>query len=114
MCPVILTSTSAKYYNNKLYLSSSSSTMIFDDADIPALKTLRNENSGVESKNPSLPVDHSQPKEGTLENLLVWARNRKNDVMIESVRPKKAGTFHHVGAKSVRRMWLKSLGNSGG
>ncbi|GKD53210.1 reverse transcriptase domain-containing protein [Tanacetum coccineum] len=40
MCPIVLTSANAKYYNNKLYLSSSSSTLIFDDADIPAVKAL--------------------------------------------------------------------------
>ncbi|GJV44870.1 replication protein A 70 kDa DNA-binding subunit C-like protein [Tanacetum coccineum] len=72
MCPIILTSTTAKYYNDKLYLSISSSTMIFDDAEIPTLKTLRlYENIGVESKNPSLNVNLSQPMEGTLENLLI-------------------------------------------
>ncbi|GKA36290.1 reverse transcriptase domain-containing protein, partial [Tanacetum coccineum] len=27
-------------------------------------------------------VDHSQPKDGTLENLLIWSRNRKNDVRL--------------------------------
>ncbi|GJY76035.1 replication protein A 70 kDa DNA-binding subunit C-like protein [Tanacetum coccineum] len=27
-------------------------------------------------------VDHSQPKDGTLENLLIWAQNRKNDVSL--------------------------------
>ncbi|GJY10516.1 ATP-dependent DNA helicase PIF1-like protein [Tanacetum coccineum] len=27
-------------------------------------------------------VDHSQPKDGTLKNLLIWARNRKNDVRL--------------------------------
>ncbi|GKF63429.1 nucleic acid-binding, OB-fold protein, partial [Tanacetum coccineum] len=26
-------------------------------------------------------VDYSQPREGTVENLLLWARNRKNDCM---------------------------------
>nr|GEZ77560.1 hypothetical protein [Tanacetum cinerariifolium] len=75
-------------------ISQISSAMIFDDAEIPTLKTLSlYENSGVNSKNPSLHVDLSQPKKGTLENLLMWARNRKNDsatfhcqVMIESVR----------------------------
>ncbi|GJW20637.1 replication protein A 70 kDa DNA-binding subunit C-like protein [Tanacetum coccineum] len=40
MCPIVLTSANAKYYNNKLYLSSSSSTLIFYDADIPAVKAL--------------------------------------------------------------------------
>nr|GEU81531.1 hypothetical protein [Tanacetum cinerariifolium] len=77
--------------NLDFYLASHSSfTMIFDDAEIPALKTLRfYENSGVNPKNPSLPVDLSQPRVGTLEKLLMWARNRKNDVMIESTRTKK-------------------------
>ncbi|GJV79454.1 hypothetical protein Tco_1515324 [Tanacetum coccineum] len=27
-------------------------------------------------------VDYSQPKDGTLENLLIWARNQKNDVRL--------------------------------
>ncbi|GJV06195.1 replication protein A 70 kDa DNA-binding subunit C-like protein [Tanacetum coccineum] len=62
MCRVILTSTIAKYYNDKLYLSRSSSTINFDDAEIHTLKTLRlYENSGAKSKNPSLLVDLSQP-----------------------------------------------------
>nr|GEX94596.1 hypothetical protein [Tanacetum cinerariifolium] len=75
MCPVVVTSTSVKFYNNKLYLSSSSSTMIFDDAEIPALKTLRlYENSGVTPKNASLVVDLSQPRIGTLENLLMGCK----------------------------------------
>ncbi|GKD93127.1 replication protein A 70 kDa DNA-binding subunit C-like protein [Tanacetum coccineum] len=74
MCPVVVISTSAKFYNNKLYLSSSSSTMIFDDAEIPTLKTLRlYENSGVAPQNASLAVNLSQPRVGTLENLLIWA-----------------------------------------
>ncbi|GJZ40062.1 reverse transcriptase domain-containing protein, partial [Tanacetum coccineum] len=86
---------------NKLYFSSSSSTMIFDDPEIAALKTMRlYEKSGVNSKNPSFPVDHSQPMVGTIENLLMWAQNRKNDsatfhcqVMIESVRTRKGWNF---------------------
>ncbi|GJW14020.1 hypothetical protein Tco_0018153 [Tanacetum coccineum] len=63
MCLVIVISTSAKFYNNKLYLSSSSSTMIFYDAEIPALKTLRlYENSGVAPQNASLAVNLLQPR----------------------------------------------------
>ncbi|GKA95360.1 hypothetical protein Tco_0817398 [Tanacetum coccineum] len=69
----------------KLYLSRSSSTMIFDDADIPAVKALMTNMpaSVEESKKFSVPVDHSTPREGTLENLLMWARNWKNDVCSE-------------------------------
>nr|GEZ77559.1 hypothetical protein [Tanacetum cinerariifolium] len=72
MCPVVVSK-----HAHKLYLSSSSSAMIFDDAEIPALKTLSlYENSGVNSKNPSLHVDLSQPKKGTLENLLMGATRK--------------------------------------
>ncbi|GJU47520.1 replication protein A 70 kDa DNA-binding subunit C-like protein [Tanacetum coccineum] len=102
----------------KLYLSSGSSTMIFDDAEIPALKTLRlYENSGVDSKTPSLPVDLSQPREGTLENLLMWARNRKNDVhsflsheMIKSARTRKGWNFPSCGRKNYRKGVTRKLG----
>ncbi|GJX99300.1 DNA helicase PIF1, ATP-dependent [Tanacetum coccineum] len=74
MCPIVLTSANAKYYNNKLYLSSSSSTMIFDDADIPAVKSLMTNMpaSVEESKKFSVPIDHSAPREATLENLLIY------------------------------------------
>ena len=38
--------------------------------------------SGVKQRKESVPVDYSIPKPGTLENVLMWARNRKNDVLI--------------------------------
>ncbi|GJU20076.1 replication protein A 70 kDa DNA-binding subunit C-like protein [Tanacetum coccineum] len=79
MCVVVLTAMSAKDYNNKLYLSCSSSTIIYDDDDIPCLHELKTENICVEPTKAALAVDCSQPKEGTLENLLIWARNRKNN-----------------------------------
>ncbi|GKC24369.1 replication protein A 70 kDa DNA-binding subunit C-like protein, partial [Tanacetum coccineum] len=56
-----------------------SSTLIFDDADIPALKELRSENSGMELTKEVMPVEYSESREGTLENLLMWARNQRND-----------------------------------
>ncbi|GJT12703.1 hypothetical protein Tco_0859745 [Tanacetum coccineum] len=85
MCAAVLTAMSAKDYNNKLYLSCSSSTIIYDDDDIPCLHELKTENSCVEPTKAALAVDCSQPKEGTLENLLIWARNRKNNG--ETTRP---------------------------
>nr|GEW03221.1 hypothetical protein [Tanacetum cinerariifolium] len=39
--PVVLTSMSVKLYNNMLYLSSSSPTLIIDDDGIPALKQMK-------------------------------------------------------------------------
>ncbi|GKC67513.1 replication protein A 70 kDa DNA-binding subunit C-like protein [Tanacetum coccineum] len=80
MFAIVLTSMSAKNYKNKLYLSGSSSTVIYDDENIPAWQELKTEISVIESNVDVLPADCSQPKEGTLENVLIWAQNHKNDV----------------------------------
>nr|GEV91961.1 UBN2 domain-containing protein [Tanacetum cinerariifolium] len=79
MCAIVLTSMSAKTYNNKLYLSSTSSTVIYDNDDIPSPRELKTVTSLVEPNKEVMVVDYSQPREGTVENLLLWARNRKND-----------------------------------
>ncbi|GKE19947.1 nucleic acid-binding, OB-fold protein [Tanacetum coccineum] len=72
----------AGMYN--LYFLRSSSTMIFHDADIPGVKALitNMSASSEESKKLFVPVDHSALREGTLENLLMWTPNRKNDTAI--------------------------------
>ncbi|GJY75568.1 ribonuclease H-like domain-containing protein [Tanacetum coccineum] len=72
---------SASCLLDKLYLSSGSSTQIMDDHQIPALKALKAQNSHgeVSLSQASVHADYSQAKEVTLENLLIWARNRKND-----------------------------------
>ncbi|GJT14443.1 DNA helicase PIF1, ATP-dependent [Tanacetum coccineum] len=77
MCAIVLTSMTAKTYNNKLYLLSTSSTVIYD---IPSLHELKSVTSLVEPQKEMMMEDSSQPREGTVENLLVWARNHKNDV----------------------------------
>ncbi|GJW12561.1 reverse transcriptase domain-containing protein [Tanacetum coccineum] len=69
---------------HKLYLSISSLTLIYDDDDIPFLQKLNTENSSVKPTKAALAANCSQPKEGTLENLLIWARNRKNNVCMFS------------------------------
>nr|GEV07796.1 hypothetical protein [Tanacetum cinerariifolium] len=46
---------------DKVYLSSTSSTVILDDAEIPAIKALKDANSGVELKNPYTPIDLTRP-----------------------------------------------------
>ncbi|GJU19514.1 hypothetical protein Tco_1152856 [Tanacetum coccineum] len=45
VCPVIPTATYPEKYNNKVYLSSTSSTVIYDDDVIPAIKALKKANS---------------------------------------------------------------------
>ncbi|GKE31775.1 nucleic acid-binding, OB-fold protein, partial [Tanacetum coccineum] len=79
----------------KLYLSSSSSTMIFDDDEIPAVKALRNANRKNDVRN-------------FLSIMLL--------VMIENVRTKKGWNFPSYGGdnckksttRKLRRFWCKS------
>ncbi|GJX91465.1 hypothetical protein Tco_0344791 [Tanacetum coccineum] len=65
---------------DKVYLSSTSSTMILDDVEIPAIKALKDANSGMELKNPYMLIDLTRPVKGTIDNLLMWAQNKKNNV----------------------------------
>ncbi|GJS16021.1 putative reverse transcriptase domain-containing protein [Tanacetum coccineum] len=63
MCAIVLTSVSPKIYNNKLYLSSSSSTIIYDIDDIPCLKELKIAESCVKQNKEGLAIDSSRPRE---------------------------------------------------
>ncbi|GJY38865.1 replication protein A 70 kDa DNA-binding subunit C-like protein [Tanacetum coccineum] len=56
VCPVVLTSMFAKLYNNRLYLSSSSSTLIYGDDDIPILQELKAMTMRVKSDEPNKEV----------------------------------------------------------
>ncbi|GJY01234.1 hypothetical protein Tco_0359386 [Tanacetum coccineum] len=109
--PIVLTVMSVKLYNNKIYLSSTSSTLIVDDEQIPVLKRLKTDDSGVELTKEMLPADNTTTKAETLENLLMWARNRKYDsstfhcvVKIDKLRKRRVGTTHHAVEKNVRRV----------
>lgn len=110
MCPVVVTSTSAKQYNNKLYLSSSSSTQLLDSVDIPAIKELNTEICITDASKGSLRVDSSEPREGSIENLLMWARNKRNDsaafiikAKIDNVRTRKGWNFPSCGGDNCRK-----------
>ncbi|GKE23435.1 nucleic acid-binding, OB-fold protein, partial [Tanacetum coccineum] len=105
----------------KLYLSSSSSTQIFNDPNIPALKELRSEIRGADQTLQILqikPVDFGQPRAGTLENLLLWERNRRNELLLAKCgstisRHGMVGTSQRVARKSVRKELAESWGDSG-
>ncbi|GJT56208.1 reverse transcriptase domain-containing protein [Tanacetum coccineum] len=75
--------TNNKYLIDKLYLSSSSSTMIFDDNEIPAVKALRNANR----KN---------------DSITFYCK-----VMIENVRTKKGWNFPSDGGDNFLRYRLE-------
>ncbi|GKC73472.1 ATP-dependent DNA helicase PIF1-like protein [Tanacetum coccineum] len=55
----------------RLYLSSTSSTLILDDEEIPEVKQLKADSSGAEFNKEILPIGCSEAKFGTLENSLL-------------------------------------------
>ncbi|GKB44479.1 DNA helicase PIF1, ATP-dependent [Tanacetum coccineum] len=100
ICAIVLTLMAAKTYNNKLYLSSTSSTVICDNDDIPSLQELK-----------------SVTREGTVENPLLWARNRKNDtvtfqckVMIKDIRRKSGWNYPSCGGEKCRKSISRKRG----
>ncbi|GJZ08211.1 DNA helicase PIF1, ATP-dependent [Tanacetum coccineum] len=118
MCAVVLTGMSVKDYNNKLYLSSSSSTVICDDDDIPCIQELKADcsSASVQPTKAVLAVDSSLPMEGTLENLLIWARNCQNNmrillpVMTENFRNKKGWNYPSRGYEKCRKCVTRQHG----
>ncbi|KAL6548104.1 hypothetical protein OROHE_009166 [Orobanche hederae] len=103
---IILTSVNAKHYNNKLYLSSSSSTLILDALKI----TMHLERSVVEVNKEALLANQFEAKAGTLENLLMWARNRKNnsatficEVEINNIRTRKGWNYPSCGHDKCKK-----------
>ncbi|GKB14094.1 DNA helicase PIF1, ATP-dependent [Tanacetum coccineum] len=100
---MVLTGMSGKEYNNKVYLSSTSSTVFCDDDDIPCLQELRADDSRAAPNKAPLPIDCTQPRERTLENLLIWARNRQNNVMIENFQTKKGWNYPSRGYEKCRK-----------
>ncbi|KAL6529080.1 hypothetical protein OROHE_014824 [Orobanche hederae] len=96
---------------DKLYLSSSSSTLILDDAEIPALKEFTSEASEIEVGKETLRADHSEHRAGTLENLLICARNRNNDsvtfncqVIINNIRTRKGWNYPSCGGDKCKKV----------
>nr|GEX17434.1 hypothetical protein [Tanacetum cinerariifolium] len=64
----------------------------------------------VKPKKEMMMADSSQPREGTIENLLLWAKNRKNDtvtfqskVMIEDIRRKSGWNYPSCGGEKCRK-----------
>ncbi|GJY32873.1 ATP-dependent DNA helicase PIF1-like protein [Tanacetum coccineum] len=110
--PVIITVVSVKLYNNRLYLSSTSSTLIIDDEKIPVLQRMKTDDRrvGVELTKEILHADNAAPKPGNLENLLMLAHNRKYDsatflceVKIDKVRTKKDWNYPSCGGEKCKK-----------
>nr|GFA00985.1 hypothetical protein [Tanacetum cinerariifolium] len=99
--PVFLTALTVKLYNNRIYLSSTSSTLILDDDQIPVVKQLKTNDkqskfttagSGVDLTKESLPVDHTEPKSSTFHCI----------VKIENVRTKKGWNYPSCGGEGMQ------------
>ncbi|GJZ04023.1 replication protein A 70 kDa DNA-binding subunit C-like protein [Tanacetum coccineum] len=110
--PIVLTCLTVKEYNSRLYLSSTSSTLILDDEEIPEVKQLK-----ADSSKEILPVGYSEAKAGTLENLLMWSRNRRHDtatfhctVTIDNVRTKNGWNFPSCGGGKCKKSITRSNG----
>ncbi|KAL6522319.1 hypothetical protein OROHE_016872 [Orobanche hederae] len=102
---------------DKLYLSSSSSTLILDDAEIPALKEFNADVNVVEVNKEALLANQSEVKAGTLENLFMWARNRKNDsvtficeVTINNIRTRKGWNYPSCGSDKCKKALTRKEG----
>nr|XP_043619724.1 uncharacterized protein LOC122591525 [Erigeron canadensis] len=76
---LILTAMSAKKYIGQLSVSSSSSTQLIDNDDIPVLKQFKTALSGRDLS--QIPVSNAQtiPRVNTLSELLDWGRMNKAD-----------------------------------
>ncbi|GJW53525.1 nucleic acid-binding, OB-fold protein [Tanacetum coccineum] len=71
----------------------------------------------VEPNKEMMMVDYSQPREGTVENLLLWARNHKNDtvtfqckVMIKDIRRKSGWNYPSCGGEKCRKSVSRKAG----
>ncbi|GJV20166.1 reverse transcriptase domain-containing protein [Tanacetum coccineum] len=84
--PIILTTMFVKLYNNRIHLSSTSSTMIVDDEQIPVLKQFKSDDSGIQLAKELLP-----------------AVTFHCAMRIEKIRMKKGEITHHVVVRNVRR-----------
>ncbi|GJU29705.1 reverse transcriptase domain-containing protein, partial [Tanacetum coccineum] len=58
-------------------------------------------------------ADYSQAKEGTLENLLIWAQNRRNDVRvkIDGIKTRKGWNFPSRGGKKCKKGVVRKEGS---
>ncbi|KAL6524715.1 Replication factor A protein 1 [Orobanche hederae] len=116
ICPILITSTVARTYHNKLSLSSTSSTAIFDDDSIPVIKQYREEQGNIELTEGTWEAPSGE-RCATIENLLMWSRNRKNDpttfhtkVTIEDVMTRKGWSYPSCGGGKCKRSATRKNG----
>ncbi|XP_021979921.1 uncharacterized protein LOC110876046 [Helianthus annuus] len=109
---LILTSMSAKFYLGVLGLSSSSSTILIDSSEVPALQTFKSSVSCVPIGDTSDPVTEEVVSVGTLQELVDRVRADKskkkailfrNVVEITSIRTKNSWYLFACSGSQCRR-----------
>ncbi|GKB94920.1 ATP-dependent DNA helicase PIF1-like protein [Tanacetum coccineum] len=84
--------------------------MIVDDRQIPVLQQFKSDDSGIKIAKELLPADSIGAKAGTLENLLMWARNQKYDaatfhcaVRVDKIRTKRGWHYPSCGGEKCKK-----------
>ncbi|GKB20040.1 reverse transcriptase domain-containing protein [Tanacetum coccineum] len=113
---IVLTAVTVKLYN-----SNTSSTLIVDNDQIPVLKQLKKDDSGVELTKETLPAANIEAKADTLKNLLMWPSLTFNcEVKIDKVRTKRGWNYPSCGGEKCKKgmitrkegkLWCDSCNN---
>ncbi|GJT38660.1 DNA helicase PIF1, ATP-dependent [Tanacetum coccineum] len=100
-------------FQYKLYLSSTSSTVIYDNDDIPSLQELRSVTSLVEPNKEMMMVDCSQSREGTVEpnKEMMMTVTFQCKVMIEDIKRKSGWNYPSCGGEKCRKSVSRQAGN---
>ncbi|GKF17828.1 hypothetical protein Tco_0062746, partial [Tanacetum coccineum] len=88
--PIVLTAMSVKLYNSKTH-------------NLLNLSAIHDNHCDVELTKEMLPPDSIEAKARTLENLPMWAHNRKYDIRLTRSEQRRVGTTHHAVVKNVRK-----------
>ncbi|GKA45852.1 54S ribosomal protein L19, mitochondrial [Tanacetum coccineum] len=128
MCTIVLTSMTVKTYNSKDICTLIGIYNLHHSIELKSVTTqyaivyvsFCNKNmltisinvydNLAKPKKEMMMADSSQPREGTIENLLLWAKNRKNNamtfqckVMIEDIRRKSGWNYPSCGGEKCRK-----------
>ncbi|GJV29943.1 reverse transcriptase domain-containing protein [Tanacetum coccineum] len=99
-----------KLYNSKPYSVYQYPAVKDNSYFIPVLKQFKSDDSGIELAKELLPAYSTGAKAGTLENLLMWARNRKYDAItfhcamrIDKIRTKRGWNYPSCGGEKCMK-----------
>ncbi|GKE36688.1 hypothetical protein Tco_1460093, partial [Tanacetum coccineum] len=101
---------SVKLYNSKPYSVYQYHAVKDNSYFIPVLTQFKSDDSGIELAKELLMADSIGVKAGTLENLLIWARNRKYDaatfhcaMRIDKIKMKRGWNYPSCGGEKCKK-----------